>query len=53
MIAGLIGTLRAVTADAVLVDVNGVVYRVSTSSRTGADAGGPGSSIELHTHLVV
>ncbi|CAN5789764.1 Holliday junction branch migration protein RuvA [soil metagenome] len=53
MIAGLIGTLRAVTADAVLVDVNGVVYRVSTSSRTGADAGGPGSSVELQTHLVV
>lgn len=53
MIAGLVGTLRAVTADVVLVDVSGVIYRVSTSSRTGADAGGPGSPVELHTHLVV
>lgn len=53
MIAGLIGTLHAVAADAVLVDVNGVIYRVNTSSRTGPEAGGAGSRIELHTHLVV
>jgi Holliday junction DNA helicase RuvA len=53
MIAGLIGTLHAVTADSVLVNVNGVIYRVSTSSRTGSEAAGPGSSVELHTHLVV
>jgi len=53
MIAGLIGTLHAVTADSVLVNVNGVIYRVSTSSRTGSEAAGVGALVELHTHLVV
>lgn len=53
MIAGLVGTLHSVTADSVTVDVNGVIYRVATSSRTGPDAGGRGAAVELHTHLVV
>jgi Holliday junction DNA helicase RuvA len=53
MIAGLIGTLHAVTADSVLVNANGVIYRVSTSSRTGSEAAGVGALVELHTHLVV
>ncbi|MBA3275698.1 MAG: Holliday junction branch migration protein RuvA [Chloroflexia bacterium] len=53
MIAGLIGTIQAVAADAVTVNVNGVIYRVNTSSRTGPDAGGRGSAVELHTHMVV
>ncbi len=53
MIAGLIGTLHAVPADSVLVNANGVIYRVSTSSRTGSEAAGVGALVELHTHLVV
>ena len=53
MIAGLIGTIHSVAADAVTVDVNGVIYRVNTSSRTGPDSGGRGAPVELHTHMVV
>jgi Holliday junction DNA helicase RuvA len=53
MIAGLIGTIHSVAADTVTVDVNGVIYRIYTSSRTGPDAGGRGSAVELHTHMVV
>lgn len=53
MIAGLIGTIQAVAGDAVTVNVNGVIYRVNTSSRTGPDAGGRGAAVELHTHMVV
>ncbi len=53
MIAGLIGTIQAVAGDAVTVNVNGVIYRVNTSSQTGPDAGGRGAAVELHTHMVV
>ena len=53
MIAGLIGTIHTVSADSVLVNVNGVIYRVNTSSRTGSESGGIGAAVELHTHLVV
>lgn len=53
MIAGLIGRIHAVAPDSVLVNVNGIVYRVNTSSRTGPEAGGVGAPVELHTHLVV
>jgi Holliday junction DNA helicase RuvA len=53
MIAGLIGVIHGVAPDAVLVNVNGVIYRVNTSGRTGPDAGGVGVGVELHTHLVV
>jgi Holliday junction DNA helicase RuvA len=53
VIAGLIGTIHGVAPDSVLVNVGGVIYRVNTSSRTGAESGGPGSAVELHTHLVV
>lgn len=53
MIAGLIGTLHSVAADAVTINVNGVVYRVYTSSRTGPESGGRGAAVELHTHMVV
>jgi len=53
VIAGLTGTIHATAADAVTVNVNGVIYRVFTSSRTGPEAGGRGAAVELHTHLVV
>jgi Holliday junction DNA helicase RuvA len=53
VIAGLIGTIHGVSADTVLVNVNGVIYRVNTSVRTGPESGGVGSAVELHTHLVV
>ena len=36
-----------------MVDVNGVIYRVSTSATTLGDAGSVGDDIRLHTHLVV
>jgi len=53
VIAGLIGTIHGASTDTVLVNVNGVIYRVNTSARTAPEAGGVGSAVELHTHLVV
>jgi Holliday junction DNA helicase RuvA len=53
MIAGLKGIVHGVTGDAVLVDVQGVIYRVMTSGQTLADAGDVGDRISVVTHLVV
>jgi Holliday junction DNA helicase RuvA len=53
MIAGLIGRIHRIDPDAVRIDVNGVVYRVNTTSRTGTEAGGVGAGIEVFTHMVV
>jgi Holliday junction DNA helicase RuvA len=53
MIAGLRGTISAKLADALLVDVNGVIYRVGTSATTVAEAGSVGEEIELKTYLLV
>ncbi len=53
MIAGLIGIIHGIAPDSVTVNVSGVIYRVNTSARTGAEAGGVGAPVELHTHLVV
>lgn len=53
MIAGLIGTVHESHVDSLLVNVNGVVYRVMTSGRTVAQAGERGAAIEMQTHLVV
>lgn len=53
MIAGLIGIVHRISSDAILVNVNGVIYQVNTSSRTGEDSGGIGAPVELHTHLIV
>lgn len=53
MIAGLIGTVHGIAPDSVTVNVGGVIYRVNTSARTGAESGGVGAPIELHTYLVV
>lgn len=53
MIAGLKGVVHGTSNDAVLVDVQGVIYRVMTSGQTLADIGEPGERISVVTHLVV
>lgn len=53
MIAGIHGGVVGKTADSILVDVGGLIYRVLTSGRTLADAGDPGDPVRLQTHLVV
>jgi Holliday junction DNA helicase RuvA len=53
MIAGLRGVVADREADALLVDVNGVIYRVGTSRRTLDEAGPSGSDVSLRTYLVV
>jgi holliday junction DNA helicase RuvA len=53
MISGLIGRLDAKLADAVLVDVGGVIYRVGTSANTLNDIGDAGETVRLSTHLFV
>ena len=53
MIAGLRGRIAGKQADALLVDVNGVIYRVGTSATSLAEAGSVGEEIQLVTHLIV
>jgi Holliday junction DNA helicase RuvA len=53
MIAGLVGRIHRIDPDAVRIDVNGVIYRVNTSTRTAEDGGGVGAQVELFTHMVV
>lgn len=53
MIAGLRGRISGKLPDALLVDVNGVIYRVGSSVTSIAEAGDIGDEIELVTHLVV
>ena len=53
MIAGLKGRIEAKLADALLVDVAGVVYKANTTGTTLADVGDPGDAVRLHTHLFV
>lgn len=53
MIAGVSGSLEHKSADAVLVNVQGVTYRVGTSSTTVANLGDLGEQVRLYTHLVV
>jgi Holliday junction DNA helicase RuvA len=53
MIGRLRGTLAAVDADTVLVDVAGVGYDVAVTSRTFVELQGVGSEIVLFTHLHV
>lgn len=53
MIAKLRGLLDTVTAENAIIDVNGVGYIVSASTRTLANLGGVGSPVTLHieTHI--
>ncbi len=53
MIARLTGRVAAAEADALLVDVSGVAFRVYVPAGVLARAGPPGSEIELCTHLHV
>lgn len=53
MIGKLRGLIDTVTADTAIIDVNGVGYVVSASTRTLANLGGIGSLVTLHieTHI--
>jgi Holliday junction DNA helicase RuvA len=53
MIAGLRGAIFQKFEDAVLVDVQGVIYRVNTSSSTLGDIGSTGDEVRLLTQLYV
>ncbi len=53
MIAGLRGAIESKRADAVFVDVSGVIYRVGTSTSTLSTIGAVGESIRLYTYLLV
>jgi Holliday junction DNA helicase RuvA len=53
VIAKLKGTVAALEADAVVVDVGGVGFRVHVPTPVLADMGPVGSNVTLHTHLHV
>lgn len=53
MIAGLIGTIHRAEPDAVLVNVNNVLYRVFTTGRIVSAAASLEGEQEFHTHLIV
>jgi holliday junction DNA helicase RuvA len=53
LIAGVRGVVEEMEADAVLIDVGGVVLRVFTPSSTSSGIPGPGSPVRLHTHFQV
>lgn len=52
MIAHLRGVLDRVTQDSLILDVNGVGYRIATSSGTLAEVG-VGEMLKVHTHTYV
>lgn len=53
MIAGLRGEVVGKETDAVLIDVNGVIYRVGTSTTTLSELSGDAETVYLHTRLIV
>ncbi|MCM8747134.1 Holliday junction branch migration protein RuvA [Thermomicrobium sp. CFH 73360] len=53
MIRGLRGTLVSKRPGELLVDVQGVIFRVQTSATTLQELGDPGECISLLTHLMV
>jgi Holliday junction DNA helicase RuvA len=53
MIAKLRGQLDSFAADHAVIDVNGVGYLVSASTRTLANLGGVGDTVVLHTEMLV
>lgn len=53
MIAGLLGTIHRVEPDAVIVNVQGVLYRVMTPGRIVSVASDLAGQQEFHTHMVV
>ena len=52
MIAKLKGRIDAAGADWLVIDVNGVGYHVSCSSRTLASLPGQGEFAEIHTEML-
>ena len=53
MIAGLLGTIHRTEPDAVIVNVQGVLYRVLTTGRIVSAAPALQGEQEFHTHMVV
>ena len=53
MIAGLRGIVDTKTADAIFVDVNGVIFQVGTSAVTLGQTGDPGADVRVLTRLIV
>lgn len=53
MIAGLVGTIHRTEPDAVIVNVQGVLYRVLTTGRVVSAAPALQGEQEFHTHMVV
>lgn len=53
MIAGLRGEVVAKESDSLLIDVNGVIYRVGTSSTTLSELSGDVELVYLHTRMIV
>ncbi|MGE3797735.1 MAG: Holliday junction branch migration protein RuvA [Thermomicrobiales bacterium] len=53
MIAGLTGRVVGTTADSVLLDVNGVIYRVGTTTAAISELAGVDGPVMFHTHLLV
>lgn len=53
MIAGIQGTIESLRADALFVDVGGVILRVGTSTSTLNAVGQIGENVRLHTYLLV
>jgi Holliday junction DNA helicase RuvA len=53
MIARLRGRIDAIEADAVVIDVGGVGYRVRVPASSLGSMGSAGDEVELHTHLYV
>jgi Holliday junction DNA helicase RuvA len=53
VIAGLRGVVAGTSSDSVLLDVNGVIYRVGTTTSTLAELASADGPVYLHTHLMV
>lgn len=53
MIAGLTGSVVGRSVDSLLIDVNGVIYRVGTSTTTLAEVANESGPVTVHTHLLV
>lgn len=53
MIAGLRGRLEEKLQDSLLIEANGVIYRVGTSTTTLSEIGDIGDEVRVHTYLYV
>ena len=53
MIGFLRGTVDSVSADSVLIDVNGIGFEVNISTSTAAEMPGTGEEVRLYTYMAV